>query len=65
VVKKGHPNPNFGHLRSKLLDFYPKKGIYSVLEYSKIDVLHHTVATPLEKALPFQRKKTPEESPKG
>jgi hypothetical protein len=34
-------------LRSKILDFYPKKGIYSVLKYSKIDALHHVVATPL------------------
>jgi hypothetical protein len=35
-------------LRSKILDFYPKKGIYSALKYSKIDALHHVVATPLQ-----------------
>jgi serine/threonine protein kinase len=34
-------------LRSKILDFYPKKGIYSALKYSKIDALHHVVATPI------------------
>ena len=34
-------------MRSKILDFYPKKGIYSALKYSKIDALHHVVATPI------------------
>jgi hypothetical protein len=33
-------------LRAKILDFYPKKGIYSALKYSKIDALHHIIATP-------------------